>query len=69
MIFTTIGSAHLQLFWWVITRLGSSRQPRAVAYGVWVCITTYITIIIIIIMSALKSVFTLALGLTLLTPR
>ena len=34
---------HLQLFWWVITRLGSSRQARAVAYGVWVCITTCIS--------------------------
>lgn len=40
-------SPHLQLFWWVISRLGSSRQPRAVAYGVWVCITTCLIIIIL----------------------
>ena len=26
--------SHLQLFWWIINRLGSWRHPRAVAYGV-----------------------------------
>ena len=31
---------YLQLFWWIMRRLGSCRQPSAVAYGVCVCITT-----------------------------
>ena len=46
---------HLQLFWWVITRVGSSRQARAVACGVWV--------------SCHDPLLTLESGRALLTPR
>ena len=33
-------SSDLHEFWWIMRRVGSSRQPRAVAYGVWVCMIT-----------------------------
>ena len=36
-------SSDLHEFWWIMRRVGSSRQPRAVAYGVWVCMITLYT--------------------------